>query len=139
MTQTRRRPVLQQSRHRRRRPGRGLLAIVAVAGAAGAVAAVLATTGGLADDAPDPPRPTEGTTTREIYSRVRPGAARDAVIALAGSPPARTRTIVRNGVRLDCIVYLRRSGRPGRYQFCFRGGSLWTKSAPSLGLAPAAP
>lgn len=137
MTQPRRRPVLEQSRRRSRRPGRSLLAIAAVAAAAGAVAAVLATTGGLADDVPVPPRPTEGTTTREIYSRVRPGASRDAVIALAGSPPARTHTIVRSGVSLDCIVYLRRSGRPGHYRFCFRGGSLWTKSAPALGFAPA--
>jgi hypothetical protein len=136
VTPPHRRVVLQDPRRRRRRSRGGLIAVVAAAVAAGAVAAVLATTGGFARDADPPPRPAEGTANREIYSRVHAGASRASVIALAGSPPVRSRRIVRDGIRLDCIVYDRRSGRPGRYRFCFRGGYLWTKSAPSLGLSP---
>jgi hypothetical protein len=121
---------------RRRRPRGGLIAVVAVAVAAGAVAGVLATTGGFAEDAAPPARAAEGTTTREVYSRVHAGASRAAVIALVGSQPVRSRRTVRDGVRLECIVYQRRSGRPGQYRFCFRSGYLWSKSAPSLGLSP---
>jgi hypothetical protein len=101
------------------------------------VAAALIATGDFADEARPHSRPTEGTTNREIYSRVLAGQPREAVIALVGSAPVRSRRIVRNGIHLECIAYRRRSARPGLYQFCFRGGSLWTKSAPSLlGLAP---
>ncbi len=122
--------------NRRRRPGRGPLAVLAVSAAAGATAAVLVATGGFAGDARPQSPPTEGTATREVYSRAVAGQTREAVIALVGSPPIRTRRIVRSGIQLECIAYRRRSAQPGLYRFCFRGGLLWTKSAPPLGLAP---
>lgn len=121
----------------RRRWRWGPLVVATVTVAAGAIAALLATTGGFAGGASPPPRSVEGTTNREIYSRVRAGQTREAVIGMVGSAPARTRRIVRRDIPLECLVYRRRSTRPGMYQFCFRRGYLWTKSAPSLGLGPA--
>lgn len=127
-----------RTRPKRRGPALALaLALAAVVVAATLAVAFLSEDGvsGVKDELSAPPVVAENTTDRATFSLVNQPASRADVVALIGARPADSRRVVEDEVPLECIVYGRRSGKPGEYRFCFRNGYLWTKSAPPLPLS----
>jgi hypothetical protein len=76
------------------------------------------------------PASTTGTTDPIAYSLVRPGQTRAQVVDVLGSPPRAVESVPLGGARTRprCYVYDRRSGLPGHYRFCFKGGLMVSKS-----------
>lgn len=110
----------------RRRRRRRLGLTLAVAAVAAASLGVLALSLGLQ---PVEPRAAPvGVTDRASYLQVVSGSTRGQVRRVLGGPPAEVETSPLQSEPRECWVYDRRSGREGRYRFCFRGAVLEAKA-----------
>ena len=70
----------------------------------------------------------EGTTDRASFGLVQTGQPRPVVIDLLGSAPRAAEAAPLGTSSPRCVVYDRRSGRPGLFRICFENGVVVSKS-----------